>query len=102
MENAMPMFQEGRSRRAWRREVAEMLVDRLDREGELRFVGTRLEDRREMLRIAELMPDDVVAELYEDLAYPGMTFMELRFTREPSVYDASLRVVYSDRRRDVG
>ena len=98
----MPLFQEGRSRRAWRREVAEMLVDRLDREGELRFVGGRPDDRREMLRIAELMPDDVIAELYEDLAYPGVTFMELRFVPEPVSYDASLRIVYPDRRRDVG
>ena len=31
-----------------------------------------------MLRIAEMLPDDVIAELYEDPAYPGYTFMELR------------------------
>jgi hypothetical protein len=98
----MPLFQEGRSRRAWRREVAENLVDRLDHEGEIRFVGSGAMDRREMLRIAELMPDDVVAELYEDIMYPGMTFMELRFAPEPHVYDSALRIVYPDRRRDVG
>lgn len=98
----MPLFQEGRSRRAWRREIAEALVARLDREGELHFVGARPEDRREMLRVAELMPDDVVAELYEDVAYPGMTFMELRFVPEPVAYNVPMRVVYPDSRRDVG
>ena len=98
----MPLFQEGRSRRAWRREVADRLVDRLDTEGELRFVGSRPDDRREMLRIAELMPDDVVAELYEDLSYPGLTFMELRFVPSPRSYDVGLKVVFPDRRRDVG
>jgi hypothetical protein len=79
-----------------------MLVDRLDREGQLRFVGAGLEDRREMLRVAELMPDDVVAELHEDPSYPGLTFMELRFAPRPHAYDASLRIVYPQRRRDVG
>ncbi|MFH1104786.1 MAG: hypothetical protein V1757_07565 [Actinomycetota bacterium] len=98
----MPIFQEGRSRRVWRREVAQLLVDRLDREGHLRFVGSGYEDRREMLRIAELMPDDVVAELHEDPFYPGMTFMELRFAPRHHVDDSSLRIVYPERRRDVG
>jgi hypothetical protein len=95
----MPLFQEGRSRRAWRRDVARDLVERIDREGELRFVGSRPEDRREMLRIAALLPDDIVAELYEDIAYPGLTFMELRFAPEPHAYDTSLKIVYPERRR---
>ncbi len=98
----MPLFQERRSRRMWRRDVAARLVDRLDREGELKLVGSRPEDRREMLKIAELMPDDVITELYEDLAYPGLTFMELRFAPEPRKFDGSLRLVYEERRRDVG
>lgn len=94
----MPLFREVRSRRAWRREVADHLVERLDSEGELRFVGSHPDDRREMLRIAELMPDDVIAELYEDLDYPGMTFMELRFVQPPIRYDQGLRIVHPDRR----
>ena len=96
----MPLFRETRSRRAWRREVADQLVERLDREGELRFVGSSLEDRREMLRIAELLPDDVIAELYEDPYYPGLTFMELRFVPSPINYDVGLRVVYPDGRAE--
>ena len=96
----MPLFREGRSRRAWRREVAEQLVERLDQEGELRFVGSSLDDRREMLRIAELLPDDVIAELYEDPYYPGLTFMELRFVQPPVRYDVGLRVVYPDGRTE--
>jgi hypothetical protein len=96
----MPLFREGRSRRAWRREVADQLVERLDEEGELRFVGSRLDDRREMLRIAELLPDDVIAELYEDPYYPGLTFMELRFVTPPARYEVGLRVVYPDGRSE--
>ena len=96
----MPLFREGRSRRAWRREVAEQLVARLDQEGELRFVGSSLDDRREMLRVAELLPDDVMAELYEDPYYPGLTFMEVRFVPPPARYDVGLRVVYPDGRSE--
>jgi hypothetical protein len=80
-----PMFREGRSRRSWRREVATGLVQRVDAEGEVKFVGTHPADRGEMLRIAELLPDDVIAELYEDPAYPGCTFMELRLANAPGV-----------------
>ena len=72
-----PMFREGRSRKSWRREVAAGLVQRVDVEGEVKFVGTHPSDRAEMLKIAEMLPDDVIAELYEDPAYPGCTFMEL-------------------------
>ncbi len=92
----MPLFQEGRSRRAWRREVAAALVERLDREGELRFVGRRPGDRREMIKIAELLPQDVLAELYEDPAYPGMTFMELTLVPEPVAYRSTMKVVYPE------
>ena len=82
-----PVFREGRSRRSWRREVASGLLQRVDAEGEVRFVGTHPADRTEMLRIAEMLPDDVIAELYEDPAYPGCTFMELRLTGSYSAYD---------------
>ena len=61
----MPLVREQLSRRAWRRRVAAQLVDRLDTEGELRYVGHRPGDRREMLKIAALLPDDVVAEFVD-------------------------------------
>lgn len=82
-----PILREGRSRRAWRREVASGLVQRLDAEGEVKFVGTQPGDRSEMLRIAELLPHDIIAELYEDPAYPGCTFMELRLAPAPISFD---------------
>jgi len=90
-----PMFREGRSRRSWRREVAAGLVQRVDSEGEVKFVGTHPADRSEMLRIAEMLPDDVIAELYEDPAYPGCTFMELCLAEAPVAFnDPEFNVVY--------
>lgn len=92
-----PMFREGRSRRSWRREVAAGLVERVDAEGEVKFVGTHPADRAEMLRIAELLPDDVIAELYEDPAYPGCTFMELRLAEASVAFnDSEFKVVYPE------
>lgn len=92
-----PMFREGRSRRSWRREVAAGLVERVDAEGEVKFVGTHPADRAEMLRIAELLPDDVIAELYEDPAYPGCTFMELRLAEASVAFnDPEFKVVYPE------
>jgi len=92
-----PMFREGRSTRSWRREVAAGLVQRVDTEGEVKFVGTHPADRGEMLRIAELLPDDVIAELYEDPAYPGCTFMELRLANAPGAYtEPPLPAVYPE------
>jgi hypothetical protein len=84
----MPFLREGLSRRAWRRLVAAEFVERLDEEGDLFLVGSGPEDRREMLKVAELLPDDVVAELYEDPWYPGYTFMELRLLPAPIRYAA--------------
>ncbi len=90
-----PMFREGRSRRSWRREVAAGLVQRVDAEGEVKFVGTHPADRSEMLRIAELLPEDIIAELYEDPAYPGCTFMELRLAEASVAFnDPEFKVVY--------
>jgi len=92
-----PMFREGRSRRSWRREVAAGLVQRVDAEGEVKFVGTHPADRGEMLRIAELLPEDVIAELYEDPAYPGCTFMELRLANAPGMHtEPQLPVAYPE------
>jgi len=83
----MPTLGERLSRRSWRRAVVAELVHRLDREGDLFFFGSGYEDRDEMLRIAGLLPSDVVAELYEDPAYPGYTFMEVRLIDAPYTYD---------------
>ena len=79
----------------WRREVAAGLVQRVDAEGEVKFVGTHPADRSEMLRIAELLPEDIIAELYEDPAYPGCTFMELRLAEASVAFnDPEFKVVY--------
>ncbi len=96
----MPLVREQLSRRAWRRRVAAQLVDRLDVEGELKFIGSRPQDRREMLKIAALLPEDVIAELYEDPAFPGQTFMELRLLPENSPGQARLRMTYDDGREE--
>jgi hypothetical protein len=96
----MPLFHEQPSRRAWRRYIAERLVARLDEEGDLRLVGSTPQDRREMLKIAGLLPDDVVAELYEDPAYPGSTFMELRLLPEAESSRSPLRMTYDDGREE--
>ena len=80
--------------------MADSLVERLDANEELRFVGSTPEDRKEMLKIAEMLPHDVIAELYEDPAYPGYTFMEVRLTPQPVQMRSSLRVVYPDGRTE--
>lgn len=74
----MPMLREALSRRAWRRAVVAYIVDRLDDEGMLFLVGSGYEDRREMLKVASMLPEDVIVELYEDSAHPGYTFMDAR------------------------
>ena len=92
-----PLFREGRSRRSWRREVAAGLLQRVDAEGEVKFVGTHPTDRVEMLKIAEMLPDDVIAELYEDPSYPGYTFMELRLAPGATGFDEpGFKVVYPE------
>jgi hypothetical protein len=90
----MPLLREGLMRRAWRRAVVAEFVERLDEEGDLFLVGSGPGDRREMLRVAEMLPEDVVAELYEDPWYPGYTFMELRLLPAPVQYSAP--PLYSD------
>ena len=96
----MPLFREQFSRRAWRRYMAERLVARLDAEEELRLVGSTPQDRREMLKIAALLPDDVIAELYEDPEYPGSTFMELRLLPTGGRARSPLRMTYQDGREE--
>jgi hypothetical protein len=91
----MPLFAESRSRRAWRREVAELLVSRVDRAGYVRFVGYDLETRREMIMVARMLPHDIDVELYEDQRFPGQTFMELRLRPMAAMpSEQSFRVVH--------
>lgn len=92
----MPLFSEGRSRTAWRREVAEYLVDRVDAEGRARFVGTSLEDRREMLRIARMLPPDLIAEIFEDPYDPRRTHLEVRPLPSAPELDAGFRIIPGD------
>jgi hypothetical protein len=53
-----------------------------------------------MLKIATLLPDDVVAELYEDPAFPGQTFMELRFVADDTPGQRRFRMTYTDHREE--
>ena len=73
-----PLMSEGQSRRAWRRRVADYVVRQVDHSGFARFVGLTPEDRREMLKVAELLPRDVEVEIFEDSRYPGRTYLEVR------------------------
>ena len=73
----MSLLSEPKSRRAWRREVAAHLVKRVDSTGHARFVGHTLEARREMLKVARLLPPDVVAEIFADPRHPTRTYMEI-------------------------
>ncbi|MBM3696035.1 MAG: hypothetical protein FJW79_08910 [Actinobacteria bacterium] len=93
----MPLESEPRSRRAWRREVAAYLVNRVDAAGHARFVGHTLEARREMLKVARLLPPDVVAEIYADPRHPTRTYLEVFLTPAPVEFDPGFRVVYPDR-----
>jgi hypothetical protein len=92
----MPLFSEGRSRSTWRREVAQYLVDRVDAEGRARFVGTSLEDRREMLRIARMLPPDLIAEIVEDPYDPRRTHLEVRPLPAPVELDSGFRILPAD------
>jgi hypothetical protein len=91
----VPLFAESRSRRTWRREVADYLIARVDRAGYVRFVGHDLETRREMIMVARILPRDIDVELYEDQRFPGQTFMELRLRpMAANPAEPSFRVVY--------
>lgn len=91
----MPLFPESRSRRTWRREVADYLIGRVDRAGYVRFVGYDLETRREMIMVARMLPRDIDVELYEDQRHPGLTFMELRLRPMAAMpSEPAFRVVY--------
>ncbi len=85
------------SRRAWRRQVAAYLVSRVDSSGHAQFVAHTLEMRREMLKVARLLPPDVIAEIYADPRHPTRTYMEVFHTPAPAEFDPGFRVVYPNR-----
>jgi hypothetical protein len=93
----MSFVTEPRSRRAWRREVAAHLVNRVDAIGHARFVAHSLEARREMLKVARLLPPDVIAEIYADPRHPTRTYMEVFLTPAPAEFEPGFRVVYPNR-----
>ena len=91
-----PLMSEGQSRRAWRRRVADYVVRQVDNAGFARFVGVNPEDRREMLKVAEILPDDIDIEIFEDSRYPGRTYLEVRIRQQMPASDPPFRLVESD------
>lgn len=85
------------SRRAWRRQVAAYLVKQVDERGRARFVADTLEARREMLKVARLLPSDVIPEIFADPRRPTRTYMELYVVPTEAEFEPSFRVVYPDR-----
>jgi hypothetical protein len=87
---------EGQSRRAWRRRVVDYVIRQVDNTGFARFVGVTPEDRREMLKVAEMIPDDIDVEIFEDSRYPGRTYLEVRLRQPLPAPDPSIRLVRRD------
>jgi hypothetical protein len=92
----MPFIPESRSRRAWRRQVAEYVLGRVDQEGWIRFHSRDPEARREMLKVAEMLPEDVIVELLEDAHDPEATYLELRLAPAAAKVDEGFRIVPPD------
>ena len=92
-----PLMSEGQSRRAWRRRVADYIVRQVDHGSFARFVGMTPEDRREMLKVAEILPSDIEVEIFEDSRYPGRTYLEVRLQeKQMPTAPRSFEVVYPD------
>ena len=87
---------EGQSRKAWRRRVADYIIRQVDNTGFARFVGITPEDRREMLKVAEMLPGDIEVEIFEDSRYPGRTYLEVRHHQELPAPEPAFKVVYPD------
>jgi hypothetical protein len=49
-----------------------------------------------MLRVAQMLPRDVIAEIFEDPADPRMIYLELRLAPAPIQMDAGFRIVSPD------
>ena len=91
----MPLLPE--SRRRWRRQVAAYLIRQVDERGRARFVGHTMEARREMLKVARLLPSDVITEIFADPRYPARTYMELSLAPVPADFEPGFRLVHRDR-----
>jgi hypothetical protein len=50
-----------------------------------------------MLKVARLLPPDVIAEIYADPRHPTRTYMEVFLTPAPAEFEPGFRVVYPDR-----
>jgi len=48
-----------------------------------------------MLKVAQLLPGDIIAEIYADPIDPHRTYLELRLAPAPIELDAGFRVVHS-------
>ena len=72
-------------------------MNRVDSSGHAQFVAHTLEMRREMLKVARLLPPDVIAEIYADPRHPTRTYMEVFHTPAPAEFDPGFRVVYPNR-----
>jgi len=84
------------SRRAWRRQVAAYLIRQVDERGRARFVGYTLDARRDMLKVARLLPPGVVTEIFADPRYPTRTYMEISLAPALAEFEPSFRLVYPD------
>ena len=87
---------EGQSRRAWRRRVADYIVRQAHHAKFARFVGMTPEDRREMLKVAEMLSQDIEVEIFEDSRYPGRTYLEVRVHQEMPAAEPAFKVVYPE------
>jgi hypothetical protein len=92
----MPLFRDGVSRAAWRRSVAAWVADRVDDRGTGRFVGSTVEDRREMLQVARMLPGHLLAEIYEDPHDPRRTILEVRAHARPVEMGSGFRIIRGD------
>jgi hypothetical protein len=92
----MPFIPESPSRRSWRKQVVDYLVDRVDEEGWIRFRSRAHNARREMLKVAEMLPRDIMAEIFEDPNQPGTVYLELRLAPAPIQLDTGFRIVQPD------
>ena len=55
------------------------------------------EDRREMLKVAEILPSDIEVEIFEDSRYPGRTYLEVRLhEQQMPAPKRTFKVVYPD------
>ncbi len=91
-----PLMSEGQSRRAWRRRVVDYIVRQVDNTGFARFVGVNPEDRREMLKVAEILPADIDVEIFEDSRFPGRTYLEVRVQQQLPAPEPPFRLVGHD------